>query len=88
MTKKVRFLFTLLLTLLFMSLSGCTGATPAPATPTDEPVEEESATVEEVATVSEPVEVNNCLACHTDKDRLIDTAKPEEVVISENEGEG
>ena len=88
MTKKVRFLFTLLLTLLFMSLSGCTGATPAPATPTDEPIEEESAPVEEVATVSEPVEVNNCLECHTDKDSLIDTAKPEEVVVSENEGEG
>ncbi len=88
MTKNTRFLFTLLLTLLFMGLSGCTGATPAPATPTDAPAEEESAPTPELATVSEPVEVNNCLECHTDKDRLIDTAKPEEVVVSENEGEG
>jgi hypothetical protein len=32
--------------------------------------------------------VNECLVCHTDKDKLIDTAKPEEEVIHESEGEG
>lgn len=89
MTKKARFLFTLLLTLLLMSLSGCSGATPVPATPTEEPVEEESAPAPEPDTaVSELVEVDHCLECHTDKDQLIATAKEEEVVIAENEGEG
>jgi hypothetical protein len=29
-----------------------------------------------------------CLECHTDQQMLIDTAKPEEEVASENEGEG
>jgi hypothetical protein len=29
-----------------------------------------------------------CLDCHSDQDLLIDTAKPEEVVVSENSGEG
>ena len=88
MTQKVRFIFTLILTLLFMGLSGCAGATPVPVTPTEEPVEEESVPIPELATVSEPVEVNNCLECHTDKDQLISTAKAEEVIVSENEGEG
>ena len=89
MTKKVRFLFTLVLTLLFMSVSGCTGTTPVPATPTEEPVEEENAPAPEVVSViEEPAEPDHCLECHTDKERLIDTAKPEEVVVSENEGEG
>ncbi len=31
---------------------------------------------------------DNCLDCHTNKDLLIQTADPEEEVISENEGEG
>lgn len=89
MTKKARLLFTLLLTLLLMSLSGCSGATLVPATPTEEPVEEESAPAPEPDTVvSESVEVDHCLECHTDKDQLIATAKAEEEVIAENEGEG
>lgn len=36
----------------------------------------------------EPAPVDNCLDCHTNKDLLIQTADPEEEVISENEGEG
>ena len=32
--------------------------------------------------------VDYCLDCHINKDMLIDTADPEEEVISENEGEG
>ena len=44
---------------------------------------EEGEVVEEVETA-----VDNCVACHTDKDALIDTAKPQEEVVSENEGEG
>ena len=73
--------------MLFLSLSGCTGATPAPAPPTDEPTEE-PAPAPELAPVVEAVEVDYCLDCHTDKARLIDTAKPEVIAIVENEGEG
>ncbi len=87
MTKKLRILFTLFLTMLFLSLSGCTGATPAPEASTEEPTEEVAPTPE-LAPVVEAVEINHCLDCHTDKARLIDTAKAEVVVIVENEGEG
>ncbi len=31
---------------------------------------------------------NYCLDCHTDQQTLIDTAKPEEPVVKESEGEG
>ncbi len=51
-------------------------ATTPPATPTDIPTPTE-----------EPV-VDNCVDCHADKDRLIDTADAVMEVISENEGEG
>jgi hypothetical protein len=38
---------------------------------------------------SEPAtEVDYCIECHINQQMLIDTAKPEEAVISENEGEG
>ncbi len=40
------------------------------------------------AVITETVAVDYCLDCHTDKEMLIDTAEPEEEVISENEGEG
>ena len=33
-------------------------------------------------------QVDECVICHTDKQSLIDTAKPLEVAESENEGEG
>jgi hypothetical protein len=33
-------------------------------------------------------ENNECLKCHSDKDRLIETAKPEEPVESESKGVG
>lgn len=32
--------------------------------------------------------VDPCLECHSDRQALIDTAKPEEEVTNENEGEG
>ena len=34
------------------------------------------------------VQANECLACHTEKQKLIDTAKPEVVVVKESEGTG
>ena len=37
---------------------------------------------------TEEIPVDKCLDCHTDKDMLIQTADPEEEVISENEGAG
>jgi hypothetical protein len=40
-----------------------------------------------VDTEPEP-EVDYCVECHTDKEALIATAKPEVEVASENEGEG
>jgi hypothetical protein len=43
-------------------------------------------TVELIAAESETI--NFCLDCHINKELLIDTADPEEEVISENEGEG
>jgi len=43
---------------------------------------------EEVQSDPTPEVVDECLNCHIDKQRLIDTAKPEEEVVSENEGEG
>ncbi len=89
MTRKKHFIFTFLVTLLFMSLSACSGVRPAPAAPAEEPVDEKDVSATEVVSVtSEPVETNYCLECHTDKDRLISTAKAEEKVVSENEGEG
>ena len=44
--------------------------------------------VEPTALVEEREEVDQCVSCHSDKQMLIDTAKPEEEVISENEGAG
>ena len=50
--------------------------------PTDEVEEEEE--VEEVVAA----EVDQCLACHTDQQTLIDTASPVEIAESESSGEG
>jgi hypothetical protein len=64
---------------------------PALIEPTDVPVEVARAIVDPASTnemVSEDVVVSECLVCHIDKQMLIDTAKPEEEVESENEGEG
>jgi len=47
--------------------------------------------VEDIETpdlVAAEEEADECLACHTDKDTLIRTAKVEEAVDHENEGEG
>jgi hypothetical protein len=44
-----------------------------------------------VAAASVPLQreaVDQCVVCHTDKDELISTAKPEEVVETESSGAG
>lgn len=58
-------------------------ATPAPAA-TEKPVE--AAASPEVQTEAD--ETDECLACHTDKDRLVATAKPVEAAESESKGVG
>jgi len=43
---------------------------------------------EETVAEEPMVAVDYCIECHTDQQALIDTAKPQEEVHSENEGEG
>lgn len=70
------------------------GKVPATNTPTVAPPE--ATETELIPTPSEipPTEAaivlpsDNCLTCHTDKQKLIDTAAPVVVVESENQGEG
>jgi hypothetical protein len=95
-TKMVCFGVSLLLLLATLGLASCQSAgSEAP----DEVAQVEPVLVETATAVSptevptseptlEPVPVDNCLDCHTNKDLLIQTADPEEEVISENEGEG
>lgn len=47
-----------------------------------------SPTAEMAEAEAEPKQVDECLACHTDKQELIDTADPVVVVAAENSGEG
>jgi hypothetical protein len=64
-------------------------ASPTVVSPTDTvvpPTEQPSATP--VNTPTELAAVNYCLDCHTDKDELIRTAKPEEYIEKESEGAG
>jgi len=87
MTKISKFLFPLLLAMLVISISGCTEPTATEEPPTAEPVVENTP-IPTLAVLSEPEIQNNCLECHTDKERLIDNAKPILEVVSENEGAG
>ncbi|UCG23437.1 MAG: hypothetical protein JSW55_14985 [Chloroflexota bacterium] len=61
--------------------------TQAPSTPTETLAP--TATIEPTATEEVVVEETDaCLACHSDKDQLIETAAPEEEVPSESSGVG
>lgn len=96
--KTISLLVSLLLLLGTLLLAGCqtaeSDADTAEAVAVAEPelvetVTAVSLTEEPPAEVAaEPVPVDNCLDCHSNKDLLIQTADPEEEVINENEGEG
>ena len=89
--KKLKYLFfTLILSITLVWTVGCSANAPEQDSPTVEPTEEiaQEPTLPPATPTSEPEAINYCLDCHTDKDRLISTAKVEEEVISENEGAG
>jgi hypothetical protein len=85
-TKEVflqRFHFVLWTLSLSLTLWACAPTARAATLPT---VHTQTA-IPAIAKVEAP-EVDECAACHTDKQRLIDTAKPEEVVEKESSGAG
>lgn len=100
----MRILKTIILTVLLLALLSACQAEATPVGEPETTQAEVPALTETPATAPteaalnpEPVEVQSgptpevvdeCLNCHIDKQRLIDTAKQEEVVVSENEGEG
>lgn len=65
-------------------LTSCTRQTQVKAVETPEPEDTPTA----MAPVIDGVYLNECRNCHTDKQRLIDTAKPVEVVEKESSGAG
>lgn len=95
----IGFLMGLLLLVGLVALAGCQSADSEDAESAEQVANVEPVLVETATAVTpteappiepteEPVPVDNCLDCHTNKDLLIQTADPEEEVISENEGEG
>lgn len=68
----------------FILLSACGTAETAPP-PLPTATAEEKPVATETVVAAEP-ETDECVACHTDKQRLIDTAKP--VVEAEAESKG
>ncbi|MFN7037362.1 MAG: hypothetical protein ACK4SN_13475 [Bellilinea sp.] len=81
---KLRIWFGLLAGFLIL-LAGCARAAQPVPTSTSEV---STQPLVPTATATSQPQVNYCVECHTDKDRLIQTAKPEEEVIVESEGAG
>jgi hypothetical protein len=81
-----------LLALIALILAGCASAG-APATLPSAPVPTESLPTPDPTPSPGTPEVdermsNACLDCHSDRERLIDTARPEEAEASESSGVG
>jgi hypothetical protein len=92
-SKRLIFRICIVALLLAIGLAACqqtpeeqpTSATiEASVPPTEIPTEPPT----EAAPTEEPETVDECLLCHVDQQRLIDTADPVEEVVSENEGAG
>jgi hypothetical protein len=78
-------IWLVMLTGLVLLLAGCgRAAQPEPTATSLAPAQTELPT----PTVTAQPQVNYCVECHTDKDSLIRTAKPEEEVVEESEGAG
>ena len=77
---------TLSIPCLFM-LVGCATSTPAP-TPEPEPTSLPTEAPTLVPTPEPTKVVDYCVDCHTDKEQLISTAKPEVEAESESSGVG
>lgn len=78
------------LMLFVFMLAACSTTAPATNEAPEELIQEPTETTAPTLALPTdiPEAVSECVSCHTDKDRLIDTAKPEEEVESENEGAG
>lgn len=90
----------LAITVVALAISACAAAeTPAPtatqaavaaaeSTATTAPTNTTAPSPTAANTPTEAPVVDACVECHTDKDQLIDTAAPQEVVVEESEGAG
>lgn len=76
-----KLLSTLIIVVFLLSACGTRQTATLFPTGTETPVE--TGAVAEV-----PPEADECVACHTDKQRLIDTARPVEAAESESKGVG
>ena len=91
--QKVRYFSILMIVTLW--LSSCTPANVSASlnnaiVPVSDSQSEEVSPTNELAAAEsdEPQVENECLNCHADKQRLIDTAKEEEIVEAESSGVG
>ena len=91
---KIRYL--VLLGLILILLSGCAqsssmdiaGKSAAAGLAVTVSPNAASSSVEASASPMVPEQVDYCTSCHTDKQQLIDSAKPVEPILNENKGEG
>ena len=73
-------LWTLSLSLILWACAPAVQAASSTEVPTEAPIQTQINV--------KAAESDECAACHTDKQRLIDTARPEEVVEKESAGAG